>query len=181
MNTTEIAQSIDRRLQDAHGQIERLQGAKLALLNASKPDKPPARPRPTRQPRKPKVIPAGQLLKLVADNPGQTTTSLAKLAEADRNQVLSLLRDAEADRRVKRSGERRGTRWHLYTDEDKIQERAAELAANSRQSRARATQRYPSPSELDRPVPLRRRRSHEGMAPASSVCQTRAPVRRRRT
>ena len=38
MNTTEIVQSIDRRLQDAHAQIERLQGAKLALLNASKPD-----------------------------------------------------------------------------------------------------------------------------------------------
>jgi hypothetical protein len=94
MNTTEIVQSIDHRLQDAQAEIERFQGAKLALLNGSKPDKPPARRRPTRQPRKPKVIPAGQLLKLVADNIGQTTTSLAKLAEADRNQVLGLLRDA---------------------------------------------------------------------------------------
>jgi hypothetical protein len=141
MNTTEIVQSIDRRLQDAQAQIERLQGAKLALLDGSKPDKLPARRRPIRQLRKPKVIPAGQLLKLAADNPGQTTTSLAKLAEADRNQVLSLLRDAEAEGQVKRSGERRGTRWHLYTDEDKMRERAAELAASSSQSRARAAQR----------------------------------------
>jgi hypothetical protein len=141
MNTTEIVQSIDHRLQDAQAEIERLQGAKLALLNGSKPANPPARSRRTRQPRKPKVIPAGQLLKLVADNPGQTTTGLARLAEADRNQVLGLLRDAEAEAQVKRSGQRRATRWHPYTDEDKIQERVAELAARTSQPRVRAAQR----------------------------------------
>jgi hypothetical protein len=141
MNTIEIVQSIDHRLQDAQAEIERLQGAKLALLNGSEPAKAAVRRRPTRRPRKPKVIPAGQLLKLVADNPGQTTTGLAKLAEADRNQVLGLLRDAETEARVRRSGQRRGTRWYLYTDEDKIQERAAELAARTSRPRVRAAQR----------------------------------------
>jgi hypothetical protein len=46
--------------------------------------------------------------------------------------VLVLLRELEAAGRVRRSGQRRGTRWHAITDEERIAERAAELAALSK-------------------------------------------------
>ncbi|MFZ0975819.1 MAG: hypothetical protein WAN22_26585 [Solirubrobacteraceae bacterium] len=43
--------------------------------------------------------------------------------------MLRLLRDLETGGRIRRTGQRRGTRWHAITDEDRIRERAAELEA----------------------------------------------------
>jgi hypothetical protein len=54
--------------------------------------------------------------------------------------VLTLLREAEQAGTVKRAGERRGTRWHPNTDEHRIAERAAELAAQSTSRRSGKTQ-----------------------------------------
>lgn len=59
---------------------------------------------------------------------GLTTAALAEHSGAQRDQVLGLLRDREQTRRVRRTGQRRATRWHVITDEDRIRERAAELA-----------------------------------------------------
>jgi hypothetical protein len=53
-------------------------------------------------------------------------------AGADRDQVLALLRDLEKRDRVRRTGQRRATRWHAITDEDRIRGRAAELARRSK-------------------------------------------------
>jgi tRNA(Ser,Leu) C12 N-acetylase TAN1 len=69
---------------------------------------------------------------MLAEGAGLTTAALAKQAGADRDQALTLLRDLEAARRVVRAGERRSTRWYAITDEDRIEERAAELASRSR-------------------------------------------------
>jgi tRNA(Ser,Leu) C12 N-acetylase TAN1 len=60
---------------------------------------------------------------------------LAERTNGDRDQVLTLLRELEAAGRIRRSGQRRGTRWHAITDEDRIRERAAELASRSKQKR----------------------------------------------
>ncbi len=70
----------------------------------------------------------------MADNPGTTTTSLAKLAGADQAQVLTLLKEAETQGSVRREGQRRATRWYRYTDEDRIAERAAQLGKQSKRS-----------------------------------------------
>lgn len=78
---------------------------------------------------------AGQLLKLLGTNrDGLTTPAIAAAANADRDQVLALVRELEAAGDVRRTGARRGTRWHAITDEDRIQERAAELATRSKRS-----------------------------------------------
>jgi hypothetical protein len=61
-----------------------------------------------------------------------TTAALAERAGANRDQVLTLLRDLETARRVRRTGQRRATRWQAITDEDRIRERAAELAGRGR-------------------------------------------------
>jgi hypothetical protein len=78
------------------------------------------------------VVPAGRLEVLLAENGGLTTSALTEQTNGDRDQVLTLLRELESAGRIRRSGQRRSTRWHAITDEDRINERAAELAARSR-------------------------------------------------
>jgi hypothetical protein len=47
--------------------------------------------------------------------------------------VLPLLREMETAGRVRRTGQRRGTRWHAVASEEEwISERAAELEARTR-------------------------------------------------
>jgi hypothetical protein len=58
-----------------------------------------------------------------------SSAALAELVDTDRRQVLVSLRVLEARGRVVRVGQRRGTRWRAITDEERIQQRAAELEA----------------------------------------------------
>jgi hypothetical protein len=52
--------------------------------------------------------------------------------------VLGVLRELEAAGRARRTGQRRGTRWHAVTDEDRIRARAAELERQSKRVGSRA-------------------------------------------
>jgi hypothetical protein len=57
--------------------------------------------------------PAGKLRKLLAAHEdGLSASALAKEANASLDQVNTLLREMEAESQVKRTGERRGMRWH---------------------------------------------------------------------
>jgi len=69
---------------------------------------------------------------LLSDNGGLTTTALAEKTSGNRDQILNLLRELETAGRIRRTGQRRATRWHTITDEDRIRERAAELEATRR-------------------------------------------------
>jgi hypothetical protein len=145
--TTEIVESIDARLELIQREIEAL-GAARAALNGDSPGaqaleaaggtdpapKPARASRRRRRKRKPatEVVPAGKLELLLAGTDGLTTTVLAERANGARDQVLTLLRELEAAGRVRRTGVRRSTRWHVITDDDRIAERAAQLAAQSR-------------------------------------------------
>jgi hypothetical protein len=79
-----------------------------------------------------KATSGDQLESLLSANGGLTTAELAERASGNRDQVLKLLRDLETAGRVRRTGQRRGTRWHAITDEDRIRERVAELEASRR-------------------------------------------------
>ncbi len=81
-------------------------------------------------------MPAGRLELLLSENGGLTTSVLAERTNGDRDQVLNLLRELEAAGRIRRTGQRRSTRWHAVTDEDRIRERAADLAARSKRKRS---------------------------------------------
>jgi hypothetical protein len=133
----DLIQSIDGRIQRANGEIISLQNARSVLLSDD------SRPRPSRKPRakqtaRPKANSATEVLladnaeQILSEDGGLTTAALAERASADRNQVLDLLRTLENTGRVRRTGQRRATRWHAITDEDRIRERAAELASRSR-------------------------------------------------
>ncbi len=76
-----------------------------------------------------KAIPADGLESLLSENGGLTTSALAEKTGENRDHVLALLRELETAGRIRRTGQRRGTRWHAITDEDRIRARAAELEA----------------------------------------------------
>ena len=146
MTTQAILDSIENRLRELNQEIETLAAARAAL---EKGEATPARasrssatrPAATRTPARrassrrrvkaaagTEVVPAGRLELLLSENGGLTTSVLTERTNGNRDQVLTLLRELEAAGRVRRTGQRRSTRWHAITDEDRIRERAAELA-----------------------------------------------------
>lgn len=147
--TQDIVDSIETRLRQLNQEIETLTAARSALDgDESRTSSPaaasavapaaaapaPARPARRRSRRRARgaaaveVVPAGRLEGLLSENGGLTTSVLAERTNGNRDQVLTLLRELEAAGRVRRTGQRRSTRWHAITDEDRIRERAAELA-----------------------------------------------------
>jgi hypothetical protein len=129
MTTTDLVKSIDDRLAQLAVQINVLETARKELLNGNGAAPPPKAARSARRRRaapKP-TVPAGKLEAMLAEHDGITSTALAKLANAAPDQVLTLLRELEQAGRARRTGQRRGTRWHAITDEDRIAARVAEL------------------------------------------------------
>ena len=82
--------------------------------------------------RSAKTVTADSLDSLLVGTEGLATSEIANRANGGHDQVRRLLRELEASGRVRRTGERRGTRWYLITDEDRIEQRAAQLAARSK-------------------------------------------------
>jgi hypothetical protein len=152
----QLIQSIDGRIRELNGELASLQDARSALVSNGSAASPSLKPRAkraarqastraqthrakraaTRKPtRRTAVLLADTAERMLAEGDGLTTGALAEQARADRDQVLTLLRELEAARRVRRAGERRGTRWYAITDEDRIRERAAELASRTKRRR----------------------------------------------
>ena len=139
----QLIQSIDARIAQLRSDMASLEAARGALASNSAPPTSPGtakakstqrrRQRATRTRLTPEA--AEQLL---AASDGLSTSALAQRVGGDRDQVLALLRNLEHARRVRRTGQRRATRWHAITDEDRIRERAAELASRSKSYRQRA-------------------------------------------
>jgi len=132
----ELHESIERRLQDLRVEIARIEDARRALTNGSakamtsEPQRAEVKPRRRRQ--KMQVLTAEQLQLILSESAdGLSTAAIAEQGHGDPAQVLAVLRKLETAGEVRRSGERRGTRWHLMTDEHRIAERAAELAVRS--------------------------------------------------
>jgi hypothetical protein len=149
--TQDIVDSIETRLRELNQEIQTLSAARSALETeaaGASTRVAPAAASPTAASRARAVrrgsrrrargaaatdaVPAGRLELLLSENGGLTTSVLAERTNGDRDQVLTLLRELEAAGRVRRSGQRRSTRWHAITDEDRIQARAAELAGRRR-------------------------------------------------
>jgi hypothetical protein len=141
--TRDIVDSIEDRLRELNQEIETLSAARVALdgVDASEATRPAPSRRAVRRTRRRakaarsgEIVPAGRLEVLLSENGGLTTSALAERTNGDRDQVLTLLRELEAAGRIRRTGQRRSTRWHAITDEDRIRERAAELASRRKRS-----------------------------------------------
>jgi len=148
MTITDLVQSIDGRLQAIQTEISSLEDAKRALANGAAPAPTPrvpakrttrpARPRPTKSVRTRRTKLTSETLEqllTVNNGDGITTSALAEQASGKHDQVLALLRELEAKGNVRRTGQRRGTRWHVITDEDRIAARVAELERASKYKR----------------------------------------------
>jgi type II secretory pathway component PulF len=139
----QLVQSLDARLEHIHGEIDALARAREELAaNGNAPTRVRSRQnrrraatrrRATRPSKKPASIDSLRVL-LEADV-GLSTAELARQSNAETAKVLPLLREMEAAGSVRRTGQRRGTRWHAVgSEEEWIAQRAAELAARSRKS-----------------------------------------------
>jgi hypothetical protein len=144
--------AIDERLAEARQQIAALEAALAQVTSEPTPTARPAgstrtsartgprRSRAVHRQSTPTVaVSAAQLERLLADADADaplTTAALAELAGGRGTQVRAMLRDLETAGRVRRTGSGRGTRWRAITDEDRIAERAAQLAKQSRQAQA---------------------------------------------
>jgi hypothetical protein len=151
-NTQTILDSIENRLRELNREIETLIAARSALdtpepararqprSSAARPVEAPRPARRTRSRRRAKtragteVVPAGRLEALLSENGGLTTSALTEQTNGNRDQVLTLLRELETAGRIRRTGQRRSTRWHAISDEDRIRERAADLASRSKRA-----------------------------------------------
>ena len=131
----QLLQTIDGRIGELNREIASLEDARSVLVpNHGRPGTSrESRGTPGKQgTRSARVLLPETAERMLAESDGLTTTEIARETDAERDQVLALLRDLEAARRVRRTGQRRGTRWHAITDDDRIKERAADLAARSR-------------------------------------------------
>jgi hypothetical protein len=107
-------------------------------LETVKPKRPRKRSATTR-PRTAEVVPLGKLEQLLGStSDGLSAAALAKRTNGSADQIRALLKDLEAAGKVRRTGQRRGTKWRVITDEDWIAERAAELELRAA---SRTTQR----------------------------------------
>ena len=135
--TTDIVTNIEDRLTKVRAEIVRLEDARAALTSTNAPA---AKPRSRRAPRQnarrtPEIVPAGKLTTLLGRSDGMSTAELARATNGKADQILAVLRERETAGEIRRSGQRRSTRWHLITDDDRIAARAAEIAAQSKQTR----------------------------------------------
>ena len=145
----EIQQSIETRLIQLQGEITSLEAARAALheSNAATTSttgggkasraRAATTTRPKRRARgnagkRVVVLLAGKLEALLAESDGGlSVAAIVERSGARDAQVRDLLRELESAGRVRRTGVGRGTRWRLVTDEERIAERAAELASLS--------------------------------------------------
>jgi hypothetical protein len=120
-STDDLRTSIRAQLDELDAEIPTLRAALQALDGRPPAHAAPASTRRRRRrarkdpPAQPtRLAPTGKLLKILSDHhDGLSASALAKEANAELEQVNTLLREMEGESRVKRTGQRRGTRWHV--------------------------------------------------------------------
>jgi hypothetical protein len=144
---TQLAGSIDSRLEVLNSEIDALTRAREELTSvapvvaATKPKRERAKRRRTATRNSAGGRPTAEMIqKALSGNPGLTTAAISEQTKVRADQLLPLLRRMEVDGMVRRSGQRRGTKWHPMADEAEwIAHRTAELANRSRRRRAPST------------------------------------------
>jgi DNA-binding transcriptional ArsR family regulator len=128
----ELVQRIDERLDELKQEIAPLEQARAALngspsAQSDRPASPAstAEAMPRRAPRKRRTgkraaVRTESIESLLSASDGLSTSGLAEQTGTSQNQVRTLLKKLEQEGKVKRSGERRATRWHVVTDEDRV-------------------------------------------------------------
>jgi hypothetical protein len=144
----EISDAIADRIDQAQLQIASLNAARSALVgpDAQAPSAPPkapeapvappavkaATPRSSVRTRRSGDLVAGQLEDLLRESEdGLSVVALAARADVSDAKVRDRLHNLQRRGEVRNSGSRRTSLWRLVSDEERIAERAAELARAS--------------------------------------------------
>jgi DNA-binding transcriptional ArsR family regulator len=132
----DLVESIDGRIRELNGEIASLQDARKALgSNGSFGRTATATAkRRTARPKGKGRVSAIEVLESIQQG-GDQVAVIARDLNAPVEVVRQHLRALEEAGQVRRSGQRRGTRWNAITDEDRIQERATELASRSKRGK----------------------------------------------
>ena len=135
MSTTieDLVESIDCRIRELNSEIASLQDARKALSSNSSPARATTATakRRTAKPKGKRQVSATEVLEAIQQGSDQAAV-IARDLNTSVEVVRPHLRALEEAGQVRRSGQRRGTRWNSITDEDRIRERAAELASRSK-------------------------------------------------
>jgi predicted Rossmann fold nucleotide-binding protein DprA/Smf involved in DNA uptake len=141
MNSSELKARLQDGIEELEADIVKLRAAITALDGHDHGDGTTTRrPRQTtRRGRasaaKPAVVPAGKLSELLKASDGLSTAELARRTNGSADQVLQMLKELEQAGTARRSGQRRGTRWHAEAT------RPARASRRARATRSRGRSR----------------------------------------
>lgn len=146
--STELRATLEAGIAALEEDIERLRRAIAALDGTYSPPPGPAR-RATSGSRSAAAVDPEALVSLLDRPEGATSAELASGQGASQARVLATLKELEAEGHVRRTGRRRGTRWHVVDGSA-----AAQPMNGASERRAPAAQSdRPEPHEEAGPVP----------------------------
>ena len=136
MDISQVIEQLQTQLAETEADAQRLRTAIAALEGSveSTPAAPPrgrrsARGRATRQRtsngRSSKVALTPDVVVKLVTPEGVPAREIRSQVNGSDNQVLKVLKDLESEGKVKRTGQRRATKWHLVTENGRSATRAA--------------------------------------------------------
>ncbi len=152
MEITQVIEQLQTQLTETEADAERLRTAIAALEGSvgSSPAPAPTRGRRSARGRATRsrtsngrsagkvALTPDVVVKLVTPD-GVPARDIRSQVNGSDNQVLKVLKDLESEGKVKRSGQRRATKWHLVTENGRSATRAAKPTRRTRQTKATPT------------------------------------------
>jgi predicted Rossmann fold nucleotide-binding protein DprA/Smf involved in DNA uptake len=143
MDITQVIEQLQAQLAETEADAQRLRTAIAALEGSAASTPAPsrgrrsARGRATRQRtsngRTSKVALTPDVVVKLVTPEGVPAREIRSQVNGSDNQVLKVLKDLESEGKVKRTGQRRATKWHLVTENGRSATRAAKPTRRARQ------------------------------------------------
>jgi predicted HTH transcriptional regulator len=147
MDITQVIEQLQAQLAETEADAQRLRTAIAALQGSVESTSTPAPSRgrrnaggrATRQRtsngRTSKVALTPDVVVKLVTAEGVPAREIRSQVNGSDNQVLKVLKDLESEGKVKRTGQRRATKWHLVTDNGRSATRAARPTRRTRQAK----------------------------------------------
>ena len=149
MEITQVIEQLQVQLTETEADAQRLRTAIAALEGSVETTPAPSRARrssrgrATRQRtsngRTGKVALTPEVVVKLVTPEGVAAREIRSAVNGSDNQVLKVLKDLESEGKVKRTGQRRATKWHLVTANGRSAARAAKPTRKARQPKPEPT------------------------------------------
>jgi hypothetical protein len=150
MEITQVIEQLRTQLAETEADAQRLRTAVEALEGSVESTPAPARARRSTRGRATRsrtsngrsagkvALTPDVVVKLVTPE-GVPARDIRSQVNGSDNQVLKVLKDLESEGKIKRTGQRRATKWHLVTTNGASATRAAKPARRTRQAKPEPT------------------------------------------